>query len=178
MNGLSMMFDLATKGYPFVVKKLVDQMNEEDWVKAETFKNIVSMSEENNFYVNEISSEILTDLTPAMYRANVVTKYELIKQGDEVCGFYIMYNYTDTIGKAEIKYFFVKPECRRKGLAKETFTKIMSKCKMIYTDTSSEDYVRLITGLGFTEVGKCKKTEEICYKWEKVKKKGKGKRKR
>jgi len=55
----------------------------------------------------------------------------------------------------------------------------MTKYQSIYTDTSSENYVKMITDLGFTKVGKCSETDEICYKWEKkVKKKGKGKRRK
>ncbi len=174
---------LADEGFLLVANTLIDCMAEKDDPEAaKTFRTILAMCVKHDFYVEEVSSEMVMDLSQLTERTNVVPRYSLLKSKDGgAFGFCIIYEYTDVKDKAEIKYFFVRPECRRKGLAKEYFARIMPKYKSIYTDTSSENYVKLIKGLGFTEVGKCRGTDDICYKWEekvKQKKKGKGKRRR
>jgi len=163
---------LAGAGFLSVAKTLIDCMAEKDDPEAaKTFHTILATCVEHDFYVEEISAEIVTDLSDLMERTNVVPRYTLMKTKDGVeFGFCIIYEYTDVKDKAEIKYFFVRPECRRKGFAKEYFARIMPRYKSIYTDTSSENYVKLITGLGFRKVGKCKFTDEICYKWERPEK--------
>ncbi len=163
--------------YP-VAKVMVD-----DLIKTTdsglAFREIINMCVENDFYVDEVCSEIVVDLAKSIDRGNVHPRYTLINNRTEVQGFAIMYEFTDVKGKVDIKFFFIKPEYRRKGIAKEYFRRVMTKYQSIYTDTSSENYVKMITDLGFTEVGKCSETDEICYKWEKkVKKKGKGKRRK
>jgi len=163
---------VAEEGFPFVAKTLIDCMAEKDSPEtAKEFHTILAMCVEHDFYVDEVSAEIVTDLSQVTGRANVIPRYTVMKtKCGVVFGFCLIYEYTDVKDKAEIKYFFVRPECRRKGFAKEYFKRIMPRYKSIYTDTSSENYVKLITGLGFRKVGKCSETDEICYKWEKPEK--------
>jgi|DEB0MinimDraft_10_1074344.scaffolds.fasta_scaffold08781_4 RimJ/RimL family protein N-acetyltransferase len=134
-------------------------------IKDKTHKQILKMSKGWK-YERMVLQEICCEYLPIDF-TNVIKQFSLIRYGGKVAGFYIAQAYTDDIGKGEIKFFYIKPGYRRKGIATHVIKDICDGFTSVYTDTCEEAYIKMIEKIGFVENGKCKETDDINYKWVK-----------
>ena len=153
-------------------QKMMCQKAYETWGKSainkQEDKDIIAMCMEHDYpYTWQVVNEIMLTLMPIPSNAKILPKVIKDSKGTQY-GFYVFHKYKDVKGKGDIKYFFIKPEHRRKGYAKNIIQKLQSKFTDIYTDSEEEPYINLVKQLGFKDIGKCDNGVETCFHWSKT----------
>ena len=143
--------------------------------------DILRMSRKYNFYPREIEMDCLASLGFAYkytnkYGGDVDIDICPICDGGEMIGFYITHSYKgcpnggDKVGDKDItlgKFYFLKPEYRRRGYFTKHISLLKDKSDEIWIDTDKKPMIHALDKLGFKFVRVCDSGKELCYSWKK-----------
>jgi RimJ/RimL family protein N-acetyltransferase len=141
-------------------------------IKNKDHQEMIRMAKKYKWeYTWELVSDILMELSPLIVLSNTERYYDILRDeyGNKI-GFVVIFAFTDDIGKAEVKYLFIKPGYRKRGHATRVINCLKEQeiVNRIYADTKNPEMIALLNKLDFKEVGICSNNIETCYKWERV----------
>ena len=132
---------------------------------------IIEMCNEFNFYPNEIKAYFIainSQMILITDEKNKPVKMDsiIIESNDgNILGFYINENHSD--GLVLLKFIFIKPKYRRRGLSTHIISKLKETSNRISIDTDKPSMIHLLHKLDFKFHKKCLNGKEICFYWNK-----------
>lgn len=146
-----------------IAHSIIATIRDED--KLEIIKMVKDYDwEYKDFVIGDVCMSMLpVDITDTQDNLTKKVYKVLNDKNKNKVGFYILQKYNCNWKKIEIKYFFIKPEYRRRGYATRIIRSLQTKSNNIYLDTKETPFIKMISKLGFKDIGLCMNGVETCY---------------